>query len=145
MPIALWKDEFNTGNLQVDEEHKMLFGLVNTLQDAIDQQASASTLEGILHELANHTVQHFQTEETLMQHHRYPGFDRHKRRHDDLTTKVVKLIQRFEARDTSVLADLPQFLTDWLGHHIKGEDQKMIDFFRATLRSESQLMAIQDF
>jgi hemerythrin len=41
------------------------------------------------------------------------------------------LLLKFRDRNTeAVTTEITQFLTEWLAHHIKGEDKKMIQFFQ---------------
>jgi hemerythrin len=131
MPIAYWQDTYDTGNTQVDEQHQQLFTMVNSLHDAVVAGENFQIIKEILDRLASHTVAHFQTEEDLMIAVNYPEYDRHKQTHDRLTAKVVSLIQNYSNHDGAVTTEITQFLTEWLGHHIKGEDQKMIQFLQS--------------
>ncbi|MEI6065040.1 MAG: hemerythrin domain-containing protein, partial [Pseudanabaena sp. ELA748] len=64
----------------------------------------------------------------------YPDYDRHKQTHDHLLSKVDNLLLKFRDRDTRVITtEITQFLVEWLAHHIKGEDQKMIQFLQAKI------------
>ena len=130
-PIACWQQEYTTGNTQVDGQHQQLFEIVNALHDAVVTQKNVYTIQELLEALANHTIEHFQTEEALMMAVNYPDYDRHKHTHDYLLSKVDRLLLKFRDRNTeAVTTELTQFLTEWLTHHIKGEDQKMIQFFQ---------------
>uniref|UniRef100_B8HKU6 Hemerythrin-like metal-binding protein n=1 Tax=Cyanothece sp. (strain PCC 7425 / ATCC 29141) TaxID=395961 RepID=B8HKU6_CYAP4 len=140
MAIAYWRDEYCTGHQQVDQEHQTLFTLVNTLHDAMIQQADHATLITLLDTLANHTVQHFQSEEELMVAARYPDYARHKQSHDRLKTKVNNLLSQFNCQEIQISLELTEFLTEWLSHHIKGEDQKMIQFFHTQSPLQSSSM-----
>jgi hemerythrin len=128
MPIAYWQNTYYTGNAQVDEQHQQLFTMVNSLHDAVVAGENFQIIKEILDRLANHTVAHFQTEEELMKAVNYPEYDRHKQTHDRLTAKVFNLIENYSNYNGAVTTEITQFLTEWLGHHIKGEDQKMIQF-----------------
>lgn len=77
-----------------------------------------------------------------MQRHHYPGYERHKQVHDGLTTKVVNLLDRFDQHAASLTVDLTTFLSDWLVHHIRGEDQKMIQFFRQTYKDSQPMLEL---
>ena len=130
-PIACWQQEYNTGNSQVDGQHQQLFEIVNALHDAVVTKKNIYVMQELLEALANHTIEHFQTEEALMMAVDYPEYDRHKRSHDCLLSKVDRLLLKFRDRNTAVVTtEITQFLTEWLAHHIKGEDQKMIQFFQ---------------
>ncbi|MFN5398589.1 MAG: bacteriohemerythrin, partial [Pseudanabaena sp.] len=129
-PIACWQQEYNTGNSQVDRQHQQLFEIVNALHDAVVTKKNVYTIQELLEALANHTIEHFQTEESLMMAVDYPEYDRHKQTHDCLLSKVDRLLLKFRDRNTeAVTTEITQFLTEWLAHHIKGEDKKMIQFF----------------
>jgi hemerythrin len=130
-PIACWQQEYNTGNSQVDRQHQQLFEIVNALHDAVVTKKNVYTIQELLEALANHTIEHFQTEESLMMAVDYPEYDRHKQTHDCLLSKVDRLLLKFRDRNTEVVTtEITQFLTEWLAHHIKGEDKKMIQFFQ---------------
>jgi len=129
-PIATWQPEYETGNLEIDGQHQELFAIVNSLHDAVVTKQEFDKIQVTLNLLANHTIEHFQTEEELMIAGNYPEYDRHKRTHDRLTSKVFTLIQKFHDRDETITTEVTQFLSEWLSHHIKGEDRKMIQFFQ---------------
>lgn len=130
-PIACWQQEYNTGNSQVDRQHQQLFEIVNALHDAVVNKKNIYVMQELLEALANHTIEHFQTEEALMMAVDYPEYDRHKQTHDCLLSKVDRLLLKFRDRNTAaVTTEIMQFLTEWLAHHIKGEDKKMIQFFQ---------------
>ncbi len=130
-PIAYWQQEYVTGNSQVDGQHQQIFEIVNALHDAVITKKNVYRLQDLLECLANHTIEHFQTEESLMMAVDYPDYDRHKQTHDNLVAKVDNLLLKFRDRNTKVITtEITQFLTEWLAHHIKGEDQKMIQFLQ---------------
>ncbi len=132
MPLAYWRDEYRTGNSLVDDQHQKLFQIVNLLHDAMLQGHGRDVLGKTLRNLAYYTLEHFKAEEKLMRAHAYPLYEEHKGRHEELKTKVLKLIANFE--ESSFLAiEVSHFLTEWLIHHIKGEDQKMIRYLRETV------------
>ena len=130
-PIACWQQDYVTGNPQVDGQHQQIFEIVNALHDAVVTRKKLYILQELLGYLANHTIEHFQTEESLMMAVDYPDYDRHKQTHDHLLSKVDNLLLKFRDRDTTVITtEITQFLVEWLAHHIKGEDQKMIKFLQ---------------
>ena len=130
-PIACWQQEYVTGNPQVDGQHQQIFEIVNALHDAVITRKNLYILQELLGYLANHTIEHFQTEESLMMAVDYPDYDRHKLTHDHLLAKIDNLLLKFRDRDTRVITtEITQFLVEWLAHHIKGEDQKMIQFLQ---------------
>ena len=142
MSIAYWRNEYCTKNQQIDHEHQELFQMVNQLHDAMLRGEDQSVLKGILETLAIHTIEHFRTEETMMRRHHYPGYERHKQAHDGLKAKVVLLLRKIDCSETAITVELTSFLTEWLVHHIKGEDQKMIQFLRTGVERPVESQAV---
>lgn len=130
MPIAYWREEYRTGNDRIDEQHQHLFNLVNTLHDAMLQGYGWDVLRGTLGELIQYTIEHFQMEEMLMELSKYPGLLEHRRKHNDLKQQVETLQHKLNSNQQFLTIEVSHFLTEWLIHHIKGEDQKMIRYFR---------------
>ncbi len=130
MKLAFWRPEYETGFKPVDEQHKHLFDIINRLHNAMSEGHGNDVLKETLDELIQYTVEHFSMEEKLMREYEYPGYEEHKGVHDQLTKQVKDIAQKFENGERFVTVELSHFLTKWLIHHIKGQDQKMIRFFR---------------
>ncbi|KPQ34710.1 MAG: hemerythrin [Phormidesmis priestleyi Ana] len=130
LTIAHWQDEYLIGDARIDQEHQILFNMVNDLHAAIQTAASPVRLQAMIQTMADHTAEHFQHEEALMLMHNYPGYGRHKQVHDNLLAKVSRLLAQFDQQEVVLSDRLTEFLTEWLAHHIRGEDQNMIEFLR---------------
>lgn len=130
MPIAFWRDEYCTGDAVIDQQHQYLFSIVNKLHDAMLEGHGSDVLKQTLDELVSYTIEHFRMEEKRMFERRYPDYEKHKQQHDNLKQEVQQLRdkQRHQAKFLSI--EVSKFLTSWLIHHIKGEDKKMIEFFK---------------
>jgi hemerythrin len=59
MPIAYWRDEYCTGNAEIDEQHQKLFKIINNLHDAMLQGHGKEVLKNTLDELIFYTIDHF--------------------------------------------------------------------------------------
>lgn len=130
LAFAHWNEEYTTGNQKVDEQHKHLFEIINKLHDAMKKGHGRDVLKKTLDELIKYTIQHFITEEMLMLSKHYPNYREHKQIHQDLTHKVKDLRAKFDEGHVNINIELLHFLNQWLAHHIKGEDFKMIQYFR---------------
>jgi hemerythrin len=129
-PIAYWQQEYETGHSLIDEQHQSLFEIVNTLHEAVINREDVDTLQRIMDGFARHTVDHFQQEEALMLMVHYPDYARHKQTHDLLLSKMSSLLQKLHAQHVEMTVDITQFISEWLTHHIKGEDRKMTQFLQ---------------
>lgn len=117
-----WDNSFSVANEEIDQQHKMLFDLANSIGDDLNQQRIKKNI--IV--LYKYTREHFAAEEQMMQRISYPKFEEHKELHKDLITKLNTIsAQPFE--DDESVYDFITFVYDWLTHHILNKD---MDFMR---------------
>src|SRR5512139_1687724 len=79
-----WSDELSVGIQEIDEQHKVLVGLVNDMHRAIHEHHGSDTARNILEQLGDYTRVHFAVEESLMRIFDYPGYEEHKKQHEEL-------------------------------------------------------------
>lgn len=130
MAFIEWTEKNEVGIRQVDEQHRELFALLNRLHAATVEGQEQSMLVGILNELVDYTVYHFDVEEGLMTKHEYPDYDAHKAEHDKLTTQAVDLQRQFQDGSATISFELLDFLHDWLMDHTMDTDRKMGAFMQ---------------
>jgi len=122
-----WKEEFNLGHEWVDMQHRRLFELVSGLVESCAVGSDAIKLKGTLDFLVNYTVQHFDDEEALQLKYGYPGYERHKRIHEDFKATVGGLVEKFTISGSSaeLSSDVNKIVVRWLINHIQREDKKI--------------------
>lgn len=119
MALLTWKSEYSVGVAAFDDDHKHLLDIINTLHDAVLAGAPAAQLELLSDQLVEHTVAHFGHEEALF--HGYPRAAEHLRMHDKLKQRVAEFRSQV---GTAAAPDGAKLITDWLAHHITGEDKR---------------------
>jgi hemerythrin-like metal-binding protein len=120
-----WKDSYSVGIKTIDEEHKTLLRLINDLQSAMCYYTGEELERQALAELIDYTKFHFAREEELMKKYEFPGYEDHKRQHDEMAAKTQKMVDRYEQEDAlAVINEISIFLRDWLTNHINGIDKK---------------------
>lgn len=125
-----WQDEFSVGIALIDEQHRWLVDITNSLHQEMNSPALDRVLvSDILDGLMNYTVNHFIVEEELFQRHGYPERVAHKAMHDHLTKVVLGILTDFE-RGMEVQEAVLELLKNWLTHHILREDRAYIPFFQ---------------
>ncbi len=125
-----WCDEYKTGNAQLDRQHQQLFEIINKLYELIERDYRTDFLKDTLDRLIKYSVEYFNTQEFLMSSYQYLGFDEHKRIHDQLKVKLKELRENLETKQSSINAEILDFLNQMLLTHLKEEDLKMIKFFQ---------------
>jgi len=119
-----WDASFATGVSKYDDQHKVLFNMVNDLADAMQQKKSKEAVGRVLNGLAEYTINHFADEERSFAQTHYPEESQHKALHKKLLDQVTDLIGKFNAGVPLIAQDVINFLQDWLINHIKGTDKK---------------------
>ena len=127
----IWNEKYETGNTQVDNEHKEIFKLAqNVIEASFDSEEVQ--IEVALGFLASYTITHFKNEERLMMESDYPDMAVHKKQHDDFIIEVTALIERVKKEsDTSKNnSDAKKVIVNWLTDHVLGSDKVMADHYR---------------
>lgn len=113
---------------QLDQEHKHLFELINSILDMIHNHYISdrySQIKDLLEELENYAEQHFGNEEAYMEKIRDPELIIQRSQHVVFRNKVrsweFKDIDELEAQN-DMLEEMMLFLAEWLYQHIIGSD-----------------------
>lgn len=131
MALITWNDQLSVNIGKIDLQHKKLVELINRLCETMQEGKGKEFLGKVLSELKDYTVYHFGTEEKLFQEYGYPGYQIHKKEHDDLTSQVVELKDKFDKGDMMITIKVLHFLKDWLNQHIMGSDKKYTPFLNS--------------
>ncbi len=123
MSLITWtKEQYGTDVSIADEQHQKLFDLLNILHNDIPG-GNKTVIGDSLDTLLNYVVEHFQTEERLMQEKKYSDYDAHKAEHDALIEKCTDLKSKFLADEQDITTDTTVFIKDWLDTHIPNIDR----------------------
>lgn len=126
-----WSDRFALGIDLIDQQHKVLFRLIDQLARAIQDEISEAELQTIFAELHNYTLTHFATEERLMAQYAYPADQDHRANHQTLENSLEQLVERARNGEPLVSIQTMNFLRLWLYNHIDGTDRQFADFLKA--------------
>ncbi len=126
-----WGPKLETGIKTIDDQHKKLVNMVNTLYAAISSGTGKDHLGRLLDELIDYTVYHFGTEEELFKKYEYPEAAGHKKIHEELAAKVMDFRDRFQKGEALLSYDLMNFLKNWLVNHIGVTDKKYAPFLKS--------------
>jgi hemerythrin len=131
MSLIAWKDEYSVKIKEIDEQHKVLVGMVNEMHDAMSKGQGKDVLGPILDGLIEYTKKHFATEERLMQRYQFPEYNEHKAKHTKMAEKVLALQADYHKGSFQLTYEVSKFLKDWLNKHILGTDMKYSVFFNS--------------
>jgi len=73
----VWTSAMGVGIPEIDEQHKKLIDLINSVEQAMKLGQGREMLGNWLRALANYALFHFQAEEAYMQQVSYPQVEEH--------------------------------------------------------------------
>ena len=79
----------------------------------------------------DYTRDHFAHEEELMKKYEFPGYEAHKRQHEEMAARAKAMVDRYEQDSLGAMDEISTFLRDWLINHINGTDQEYSEFLTA--------------
>lgn len=126
-----WDSSLSVNVAEIDLQHQKLVKMINELNDAMRVGKSKDVLGKIVSGLLSYVGIHFSTEEKYFAQFKYPETDEHKKEHTAFSVKVDDFAQKFKKGQLGLSIELMDFLSEWLGKHIKGIDKKYSAFFNA--------------
>ena len=125
MKDLVWDYVLSVGVDEIDEDHRKLVGLFNTLNHSVADGDTPDYVAALLEELITFTAWHFSHEERLMIVYNYDRYEEHKREHEGLIKSVKKLQDKFRQAEKQLSNDDIEYLSRWLTAHILGNDMKL--------------------
>ncbi|MDE2586163.1 MAG: hemerythrin family protein [Betaproteobacteria bacterium] len=137
--IVAWNDSYSVGMLEIDEQHKALFGTINRLWAVlVGGKGDNAEVLRLIDELERYTVAHFSAEEAFMAQAGYPELVAHKVLHKNFVQRIAEERQGV-VQGKRLSLDLLHFLKDWLVDHILVQDQQYAIFCRQDKKRTSGL------
>ena len=118
-----WENRYSVGIQAIDEQHKRLLELTNTLHEVcldygqghkITKEKFRKTIQATV----NYINVHFSAEEKLLDDSKYPDIVAHKSEHKKFVKKVLENVKQFEEGRDFVPSSFVKFLRDWILEHI---------------------------
>lgn len=139
MPI-FWRPQIRIGHDDIDDDHRYLILLINTVELVLRFPEDAHHIELALDELRRYAGRHFEREERIQIACRYLHLDQHKLEHRRLLQELDVLIERVHIAlaDSATGLDaikeqspvITQFLRKWLLDHVMKSDMQLASLFR---------------
>lgn len=130
MEIIKWRDTFETGIEQMDEQHRRLIHLINQLYDILKTKAGYDAIDAILQEMADYAEHHLRDEEQLLAEHGYPGLEQHRQVHQSYFSRMDELLEAMNRDRQTATQQVYVFLRQWWINHIVEEDKRYGEYLR---------------
>jgi hemerythrin len=128
MSFITWTDQHNIGVEHIDEQHRHLVDLVNAVFAVMEAGSSRDELTRTLDELVDFTLQHFLTEERIMENHDFPGTAAHVAEHKALLDQARDFRARVLNGDLLMSFALVMQMRAWALTHIDTLDRELGTF-----------------
>jgi hemerythrin len=118
-----WSAALSVGIDEIDAQHQALIDLINEVQDAVVGGGDREHQLDALGRLAEYTKIHFAVEESLMRIFDYPGYEEHKKQHEELIAQFRSYQAKVASGTAKISFELLHFLKLWLAQHILESDK----------------------
>jgi hemerythrin len=131
MASIQWQEAYSVGVKELDDQHKDLLNIFNTItseqKDKYDATKFASSLALLIH----YAYTHFATEERYLKQVNFPEIKQHILEHTGFIMKTLALALRIEERGDENRKELLQYLNEWYSLHVLGLDRHYIPFLKS--------------
>lgn len=127
-----WADYLATGVLEIDDQHKGLFKIINELLDACNQGKGKEEVGTVVRFLDEYVIKHFETEENAMKKYGYPDYSMHKAQHTQFIKNFSDLKREIELKGigVNIVVKTNKMVVDWLVNHIRKTDIQLGAFLK---------------
>jgi hemerythrin len=125
-----WNDKYSVNISLIDEQHKKLFEILNKAIIAKKHSKVTKDILGILDEMTEYALEHFEIEERYMKEFHFPEYQTHRKEHIDFANDTIDYKNRVVGGDFQILNEILDYLKQWLVNHIQVSDRKYIDCFQ---------------
>ena len=130
MTYFKWKDSFNIGIDEIDQQHR---SFLEHLNDCYLQAFSGKRSEfdpSMIDGLKTYADTHFRFEESLMRAKGYPKVGDHERQHKYFESQIVEFENAYAGGTGKITESVFVFLRDWFLEHILDEDKGFISYVK---------------
>jgi hemerythrin-like metal-binding protein len=136
MSIIKWRDSYNIGVEQFDQEHHKIVELINLMFEVVRDKSGKEVVEKVCQDVLSYTEYHFANEEQALQTINYPDLEEQVAEHAKLRTEAKRLQEIINSSFPEGSVELYHFLREWLIQHILERDKKYGPYFQQAASSE---------
>jgi hemerythrin len=122
-----WKESYESGVKEVDEQHQKLFKMVNDFEELVLAKKAEQRFEDALKFLGNYVTVHFSCEESCMAQMKCSAAAQNKKAHAEFLNVFQSFVGRFKSEGYSdaLANELLRTVQKWLIQHICGVDVRL--------------------
>ena len=128
MPLLTWDKKYSMGVEALDNQHKIVIGILNEFHAAMMKGQGECIAGPLLSRLKNYTREHFPAEERLIESVNFPKLAQHREYHRGLIEKLEEFAVRHVKGDHGMYTALLYFLREWQPCHLFEQDREYIPY-----------------
>lgn len=139
-----WTEQFETGNSEIDSQHKTLINYINRLEEVSyatnPSRQEAEFLLNLVDFVETYTNVHFKHEESCMARFRCPAYQENKTAHAEFSKFFQQFKHRFKTAGcrSEVLKELHDTCRSWIKSHILRVDLRLKPCLKRAPKSKTQ-------
>lgn len=123
--LIIWTNDYRVGVESLDDDHILIFSLVNHIDDAHLMGTDEKTIGEILKVLIDQTMAHFQREEMLMKKKEFPDLDTHTNEHRNIIKELQSFYDTYQDNPSAAISgEIVKMLSAWLEEHVLKTDMR---------------------
>ena len=127
-PLISWNDEFSVGIDAIDRQHKRLLGLINKIDEVIQEGGTYEQFAPVVDDLIDYTNSHFAHEEKRLEENHCPDLEIHRKSHVRLREELLRWQENVAEARSEDMNEHMLFLRIWFPGHILSMDKKDADY-----------------
>ena len=125
MAYLKWNPKYSVGSQAIDDEHREMIELINSLHDELGDAADRESIDRFLGDIHAGISMHFALEERLMRDAQYVEYEAHKQDHEELLDEIRDIMDRYSGDRDRAIDTLEERLSDWFGKHFATFDARL--------------------
>jgi len=123
--LVEWDEKYSVGIPLIDDQHKQLINLTNTLYKGClaGPEAAKTYFMEAIQGTVDYVKYHFAAEEKLLENVKYPDLAAHKKLHEAFVKKILEDVQSYKEGKKFVPNAFVRYLKDWILSHIAVMDK----------------------
>ena len=132
LPVATvqieWKNEWESGNQEIDKQHRELVNFGNQLIFDVFSEEAKEKIEPKLDEFLNHVVYHFNSEEKILNCTKFTGTKEHSEAHKLIIADALRMKEAYLSGKLKPSAFFSFIFDGFIIGHMLKEDIKFFPF-----------------
>jgi hemerythrin-like metal-binding protein len=120
----IWTESLSVNDSRLDDQHRLLFALINDLADLRLSGAPRETLLKVVQRMIAFSDAHFGSEDDVMIASDFPRFDAHRLEHQLFLGQIRRFLNDYSAGREQLSDEILAFLKRWWFHHTAQSDRQ---------------------